>query len=287
MFAQVVEERETLATDVPAALRERFGLRLAFVSAQGMLVWRSRAPRDVTPSELAEISRLRLGEVWDLRTADERAQAPGALVPGVPVRTVEGRLYPPNPERARREVREARAGQVAAVPSDDARSDGGDPGQDIPGAPGKAGAVLARQLDGGRAGRRAPGERMQVIYRGMAESAEKFAPVVRALALAPAPALVFCTSGKDRTGVACYCAQRAMGVSHAEALAGYLATNEANAQVNAADLAALRSRGVPAWRLEVARSLFEARPEYLETFVAGVAQTYGSFEAYLERCLRG
>lgn len=285
MLAQVVGERETLATDALDTLRERFGMRLAFASAQGMPAWRSRAPRDVTPSELADISRLRLGEVWDLRTADERAQAPGALVPGVPVRTVEGRLYPPNPERARREVREARAGKD--VPSDDAHFDGGDPGQDIPGAPGKAGAVLARQLDGGRAGRRAPGERMQVIYRGMAESAEKFAPVVRALALAPAPALVFCTSGKDRTGVACYCAQRALGASHTEALAGYLATNEVNAQVNAADLAALRSRGVPAWRLEVARSLFEARPEYLETFVTGVTQAYGSFEAYLERCLRG
>ena len=287
MLAQVVGEREPFTAEVSPALGERFGMRLAFVSAQGAPVWRSRAPHDMTSAELAALACLRLGEVWDLRTSDERAQAPGALVPGVPVRTVAGRLYPPNPERARREVREAHAEQPITATSDDARSDGGDPGQDIPGAPGRAGAVLARQLDGGRTGRRAPGERMQVIYRGMAENAEKFAPIVRALALAPAPALVFCTSGKDRTGVACYCAQRALGASHAEALAGYLTTNEVNAQVNAADLAALRSRGVPEWRLEVARSLFEARPEYLETFVSGVAKAYGSFEAYLERCLRG
>ena len=85
----------------------------------------------------------------------------------------------------------------------------------------------------------------------------------------------------------CYCAQRALGASHDEALASYLATNKANARVNSDDLLALGERGVPPWRLEVALSLFLAKEEYLEVFLDVVCAAYGSLEAYLERCLRG
>lgn len=280
------------AEETLAALYAGFGLRAALTSSRGVPVWRCRAPRDTAPEDLVRFGELGLGDVWDLRTGDERASVPGLLMPGLRVHTVPGRLYPPNHDRLRREIRgeggPADGGAPAcggSRPACAADADGGPAGCDVPGTPGRAGDALARQLEHGRTGRRAPGERMLTIYRSMAENADALAPVVRALALADRPVLVCCTSGKDRTGVACYCAQRALGVSHEKARASYLATNAANARVNADDLAALAARGVPPWRLEVALSLFIAKEEYLDAFLEGIDARYGSLDAYLDRCL--
>lgn len=281
-----------------ADLYERHGLRLALTSLSGACVWRCRAPKEISAEDLAAFGELGLAELWDLRTEDERAKAPGLLMPGVRVRTMPGRLYPPNREKPRRSEAhvEGASGESGAAGVGAAARDGaivgaghrmpqapGDP--DIPGEPGRAGDKLAGQLAHGRAGQGVPGERMLAVYRSMAERAEMLVPAVRALATAEAPALVCCTSGKDRTGVACYCAQLAAGISEADARASYLATNVVNARVNEADLDALRRRGLPELRLEVARSLFEAREEYLDTFVSGVADIYGSLDRYLAHCM--
>lgn len=253
-----------LGPSVLDALYRRFGLRLACRSAHGTPIWRSRVLADASADDLHMLAELDLADVWDLRTDDERLRAPVSPSPGTRVHVMPGRLYPPNPDSV----------HGADVP-------------DIPGTPGRAGDVLAEQIGRGDVGRGLPGERMSVIYRNLGENASMLVPVVRSLLVATRPTLVCCTSGKDRTGVVCFCAQRALGVSHEDALADYLATNVANAEVNAADLRALARRGISPQRLEVARSLFCAREEYLDAFLGAVVQAWGSFEAYLDECRRG
>ncbi len=248
----------------PDVLYARFGLRPAFTSAAGAPVWRSRSPHMADARDVELLETLGLTEVWDLRSPVERESAGGFPLTGLGADLHEAaeHLYPP-----------AHHGPMTT--------------KDVPGVPGAAGDVLAGQLKHERQGRRQPGERMREVYQGLGEHAEVLAPTIRALVSATGPALVYCTSGKDRTGVVCYCAQRALGASHDEALASYLATNKANARVNSDDLLALGERGVPPWRLEVALSLFLAKEEYLEVFLGVVRAAYGSLEAYLERCLRG
>lgn len=241
-------------------LYARFGLRPAFVSAYGAPVWRSRSPHAADSHEVETLASLGLREVWDLRSPVERAASGSFPLSGVDLYEMPGHLYPP-----------AHHGPKTIT--------------DVPGVPGAAGDVLAGQLNHERQGRRKPGERMREVYQGLGEHAEALAPAIRALVGAHESALVFCTSGKDRTGVVCYCAQRALGASHAEALESYLATNRANARVNSNDLLALGERGVPPWRLEVALSLFLAKEEYLDVFLGVVDKTYGSLDAYLDRCL--
>ena len=252
-------------TDSLDVLYARFGLRPAFTSATGTPVWRSRSPHMAGAREVELLEGLDLAEVWDLRSPAEREAVgcfPLEVRPGLRLHEASEHLYPP-----------AHHGPMTT--------------SDVPGVPGKAGDVLAGQLKHERQGRRQPGERMREVYQGLGEHAEVLAPTIRALVGAAGPTLVYCTSGKDRTGVVCYCAQRALGADHDEALASYLETNKANARVNADDLLALGERGVPPWRLEVALSLFLAKEEYLEVFLGVVRETYGSLEAYLKRCLRG
>lgn len=249
--------------DALAELYAHFGLRPAFVSAGGAHVWRSRSPHMAGEREVELLGRLGLSEVWDLRSPAEREAAGRFPLAGLGGRLHEApeNLYPP-----------AHHGPMTT--------------KDVPGVPGAAGDVLAGQLKHERQGRRQPGERMREVYQGLGDHAEVLAPTIRALVGATGPTLVYCTSGKDRTGVVCYCAQRALGATHEEALASYLATNKANARVNSDDLLALGERGVPPWRLEVALSLFLAKEEYLEVFLDVVRGAYGSLEAYLDRCLR-
>lgn len=251
---------ETQVERAAGELYTRFGLRLAFVSAAGAPVWRSRSPHMAAGCDLELLATLGLREVWDLRSPVEREASGGFPLVCAGLHETPDHLYPP-----------AHHGPKTI--------------EDVPGVPGAAGDVLAGQLKHERQGRRQPGERMCEVYQGLGEHAEVLAPTIRALVEACEPTLVFCTSGKDRTGVVCYCAQRALGASHAEALESYLATNRANARVNSDDLLALGERGVPPWRLEVALSLFLAKEEYLDVFLGVVGKTYGSLDAYLARCM--
>ena len=249
-------------------LRESCGLRQAFTSANGAPVWRSRTPAVDAPG-IDALLDLGVRRVWDLRAESERAVAPAVRIPGARVSVPDEPLYV---------VMRAGVGTRATRPATGPH--------DVPSLPGLADATLARQLREGDLGRQRPGERMANIYASMAEHVEALVPAVHALAFATEPTLVFCSSGKDRTGVACYCAQRVLGATHEEGLADYLATNAVNAQVNGADIVRLAERGVPAWRLEVALSLFLAKEEYLGVFVREVARRYGAggFDAFLDAC---
>lgn len=298
-----------------ARLRPACGLRPAFVSSCGAPVWRCRVPaaERVRASDLAALG---LGRVWDLRSESERASNPAARVPRACLSVPDGPLYVVGrthlgfaAERRARPVPSDREGNGSAgapaacasgvaggagAPAEAAPGRAGAPGAapdlgpgEIPPVPGRADAELARQLRDGHLGRQQPGERMDDIYRSMGRHAAVLLPVVSALVDADAPTLVYCSSGKDRTGMACYCAQRVLGASREEAIESYLQTNAVNARVNSDDLARLAERGVPPWRLEVALSLFLAKEEYVDAFEDEVARLYGSFAAYLRACEGG
>lgn len=273
-------------TERDAELYERFGLRRALVNAQGVPVWRSRTIAAERPGDVELLGGLGLADVWDLRTEPERAAQPDADLPGVRIHALPNQFYVPADHRPG--YRRSQGVAFAAMPVGSgapAASGAPDAYDGRAGVPGQAGAVLAGRLTSEKLGHQQPGERMLDIYRTMGEHAEQFAPVIRAVVEARRPLLVHCISGKDRTGVVCYCVERLLGASHADALEGYLATNAANASQNAHDLEALAKRGVPPWRLEVALSLFLAKEEYLEAFLEATARRFGTLDAYLAWCM--
>ena len=173
----------TAGDDALRDLRESCGLRQAFTSANGVPVWRSRTPAVDAPG-IDALLGLGVRRVWDLRAESERAVAPAVRIPGARVSVPDEPLYV---------VMRAGVGTRATRPATGPH--------DVPSLPGLADATLARQLREGDLGRQRPGERMANIYASMAEHVEALVPAVHALAFATEPTLVFCSSGKDRTGV--------------------------------------------------------------------------------------
>jgi len=89
--------------------------------------------------------------------------------------------------------------------------------------------ALLRELDPARMAQRRnrePGD-LPTIYRGMLRaSAEALARVVDVVAHRPAPVLLHCAAGKDRTGVATAVTLAAIGVCPEAIVADYLRTEE-------------------------------------------------------------
>jgi protein-tyrosine phosphatase len=99
------------------------------------------------------------------------------------------------------------------------------------------------------------------------------------------PALIHCTHGKDRTGVAVAITLRALGVPQETVMEDYLLSNkfwesEADRQSCLASFASFFRTP----RNEV-RVLLEVRPEYLEAAFAAIDEHYGSFDNYLDQGL--
>ena len=118
------------------------------------------------------------------------------------------------------------------------------------------------------------------VYRGLVdESADRMVEVVRAV-LEGAPALVHCTVGKDRTGVAVALLLDAVGVEHDAIVADYARTEAMlPARRNARVLAYLRSVHPDARHLEdlATRSPAPVMHELLED----VRERFGSGAGYL------
>ena len=99
------------------------------------------------------------------------------------------------------------------------------------------------------------------------------------------PALIHCTYGKDRTGVAVAIILRSVGVPRETVMEDYLLSNkfwESKTEVYSclANCAScFRTR-----RSEV-RALMEVRPEYLQASFTAIDEHYGSFENYLDQGL--
>ena len=99
------------------------------------------------------------------------------------------------------------------------------------------------------------------------------------------PALIHCTYGKDRTGVAVAVVLRSIGVSREKIMEDYLLSNkfwESKTEVYSCLTNCASCLRTP--RSEV-RALMEVRPEYLQASFAAIDEHYGSFDNYLDQGL--
>ncbi|TMM50291.1 tyrosine-protein phosphatase [Qipengyuania marisflavi] len=129
-------------------------------------------------------------------------------------------------------------------------------------------------------------QRMMAVYIRMPRNpamTEMFGRYFRALDSRDGASLVHCFAGKDRTGVAATLLLHVLGVSEEDQRAEFLLTNAAPT------LSVLRDQSVPMIEQRLGRTLDEAairallevHEDYLDTFMAEVAQDHGSLDAYL------
>ena len=131
-----------------------------------------------------------------------------------------------------------------------------------------------------------PGEFASDLLRGYSETpsayASVFAQTFRIL-LRPdgMPALIHCTGGKDRTGMAVALIQSALGVPRQTIFEGYLTSNLRREiaiwRWTALVWFASRLRTLPSHF----RPLLETRHAYLQAFFESIERQYGSVDAYL------
>jgi protein-tyrosine phosphatase len=105
-----------------------------------------------------------------------------------------------------------------------------------------------------------------------------YARLYRGLATGPLPALVHCTTGKDRTGWAVAALMLYLGVPEDDVLEDYLSSNAILAPVSERLLAAFAARGGDP---ELLRPLTEVRPAYLGAALAEMRRLYVSPDRYL------
>lgn len=130
-----------------------------------------------------------------------------------------------------------------------------------------------------------PEERMARNYRRYACEFPLMGTVLRTMAAERRAALIHCEHGKDRTGVLCAVLLRIAGFSEDDVMDTYLATNEANAEATAREIAAL-GNGMSDDERAVLRSFLEARPRYLQAFFDEIEARHGGFDAYVRNALR-
>jgi len=99
------------------------------------------------------------------------------------------------------------------------------------------------------------------------------------------PALIHCTYGKDRTGVAVAIVLRSLDVPWENVMEGYLLSNKF--WESKTDLYSCLANCASCFRTprSEVRALMEVRPEYLEAAFAAIDEKYGSFEGYLQEGL--
>ncbi|HUR74118.1 MAG TPA: tyrosine-protein phosphatase [Sporichthya sp.] len=106
-----------------------------------------------------------------------------------------------------------------------------------------------------------------------------WAAAVRLLAHEPLPAVFFCSSGKDRTGVLSGLLQSAVGMADAAVIADYAET-ERRMPPEYAELAMIRSRraGLPE---DIVMDGIGSPPELMAEVLAGVRDRHGTVARYL------
>ncbi len=122
-------------------------------------------------------------------------------------------------------------------------------------------------------------------YRAYAlDYCARLSPVLRGLADSKdLPALIHCTHGKDRTGVAIAITLRALGIPQETVVEDYMLSNEF--WETEVDRFSCLASWVSRTPREEVRALLEVRPEYLDAAFAAIDEKYGSFDNYLNRCL--
>jgi protein-tyrosine phosphatase len=210
-------------------------------------VYRSADLSRLDAAGIAALAGLPVRAVYDLRTPGERDAAPDRLPPGI-------------------------AYVVADV---------------LAGDPGASPASFAGLLDDPAAAELAFGGSRGVEffierYRGFVRSPSARAAYRRLFVdladPSTGPALVHCTTGKDRTGWAAAALLLWLGVPDDRVWDDYLASTAALAPAFAPALDAFRARGGDPAILE---PLIGVRPEYLEAALAEVRSAHGSIEGYV------
>lgn len=205
----------------------------------------------VSPEDRDALTRLRIGRVFDLRTAAERTNAPDVLPAAatlVPLDVLADK-------------------NLSAVP---ARM------QDFLSSPGAVDAALGGDHAAGM---------MAENYRAMVtlpSAVHAYRTFVHDLAAGTRPALVHCTSGKDRTGWATALILFAVGADEQTVRTDYLRTNELYLPTLADTFDRYeRAGGNP----DNLRALLGVRPEYLQSALDEARAVHGSIEAYLSEAL--
>jgi protein-tyrosine phosphatase len=194
----------------------------------------------------AELAALGIRVVYDLRTDGERDMAPDRLPPG-----------------ARIVVVDVLADDVASSPA-------------AIGPIFEDPAAAERALGGGRSERFFLDRYPAFVSAPAARAA--YARLYSALATPDGrPAIVHCTTGKDRTGWAVAALLLLLDVPEEHVMRDYLASGPALAPVVEPLLAEFRSRGGDPALLE---PFLSVRPEYLAAGLDEVARAYGSVPAY-------
>lgn len=114
-----------------------------------------------------------------------------------------------------------------------------------------------------------------------------FARYFRILGEAEGPVLIHCAAGKDRTGLLAALTHHLLGVHPDDIVADYLLTNtavdlEGRAPAIARQLEAHTGRAVAH---DAVVAFLGVEAVYLDTAMAGIAERYGSADAYLEQAL--
>jgi len=98
------------------------------------------------------------------------------------------------------------------------------------------------------------------------------------------PAILHCSAGKDRAGLAAALVLLTLGVPQKTVMQDYLLSNDYRAEENERTLVSLRALLDPS-EVEVIQALLEVRPEYLQAAFAAMKKKYGSIDAYLKNGL--
>ncbi|GAA4817032.1 tyrosine-protein phosphatase [Tomitella cavernea] len=213
--------------------------------------FRSAELSAVSTEDRETLARLGVGPVFDLRTDAERASAPDDLPDSatvVPLDVLADKY-------------------AAAVPTKM---------QDFLSSPQAVEAVLG----GGRAA-----EMMAENYRAMVtipSAVRSYRTMVRDIAADPRPALVHCTSGKDRTGWGTAIVLFAVGADEQSVRTDYLRTNELYLPTLTDTFARFEEAG---GNPDDLRALLGVRPEYLQAALDEARTVHGSLEAYLSDAL--
>ncbi|WP_328825464.1 tyrosine-protein phosphatase [Tomitella gaofuii] len=213
--------------------------------------FRSAELSAVSEDDRDALSHLGIGPVFDLRTDAERTGAPDDLPDSatvVPLDVLADKY-------------------AAAVPTKM---------QDFLTSP----QAVEAALGGGRAA-----EMMAENYRAMVtipSAVRSYRAMVRDIAADPRPALVHCTSGKDRTGWGTAIVLFAVGADEQSVQTDYLRTNELYLPTLTDTFARFEEAG---GNPDDLRALLGVRPEYLQAALDEARTAHGSLEAYLSEAL--
>jgi len=211
-------------------------------------LYRSGEHTHATDRDLALVDQLGLSAVFDLRGTAERQKAPCRRPPGF-----SAPVYFADGETT-----------LAAAPHLDA---------------------AANAFDGAAARRNMRDRYASVPFRPLL--VDVYRQYFRFLAQSTGPTLIYCTAGKDRTGVLVALFHRALGIHRDDILNDYMLTNTAGdalARVGALK-ADLQHRFGAQLSDEAVRVVTSVEPVFLEAAFEAILARHGSVESYLEEVL--